>query len=264
MLYLTIPPPVHLAKFVRFFWILESNQPYEHRSVADGGVEMVFHYQGSFDEIKQEGSGPCASSAIQGTSSGYKVYTCQSAFGIVGVYFYPFAIPALFDLPADELANQMPDLYTFLGTAGKELEDKMMTARNNADRITIITAFLEKKLKKVEERDEALHQFIRSIIHSAGQTKFNAVADEFCLSRRQFERRFKVLAGFSPKMYERIIRFQLAADQYNKQTKSLTQIALDLGYYDQSHFSNDFKKFSGYNPKNYFSGQEVGYEWRDA
>lgn len=46
--------------------------------------------------------------------------------------------------------------------------------------------------------------------------------------------------------------------------KSLTDIAYDCGYYDQSHFINDFKEFSGYSPKVYFSGNAEGSEYLEA
>ena len=262
--YQIIRPGSLLAKHVRFFWILESDQPYEHRSLADGGIEMIFHYKGTFDEITSNGSSPSALSAIQGTSSSYQVYTCKSAFGIFGVYFYPFAIPALFVMPTDELSNEMPDLATFLGAQGRVLEEKMMTSGNHTERVSIISKFLEERVVRIGNGDNQMHQVIHSIIHTTGKINIDFLAEECSLSRRQFERRFKMLAGFSPKMYERIVRFQNAADEYKNQNKSLTQIALENGYYDHAHFANDFKKFSGHNPKDYFSGKEVGHEWRDG
>ncbi|MFC5537676.1 hypothetical protein ACFPQ1_25390 [Rhodocytophaga aerolata] len=30
-------------------------------------------------------------------------------------------------------------------------------------------------------------------------------------------------------------------------------MALELGYYDQAHFINEFKQFSGFTPRNYTS-----------
>lgn len=55
MKYRTLQPPSSLAKYVRYFWVLEGvanpRNPYIHRSMADGGVEMVFHFKGVFDEI---------------------------------------------------------------------------------------------------------------------------------------------------------------------------------------------------------------------
>ena len=262
--YRIIPPGSTLAEYVQFFWILESDQPYEHRSLADSGIEMIFHYNGTFDEITPDGKSPSALSAIHGTSSSYQVYTCSSAFGIFGVYFYPFAIPTLFATPTCELSNEMPDLGTFLGADGKVLEEKMMLSRNNTERVGIISNFLEERVIRSEKEDSQIIQVIHSIIHATSKINIDFLAEECALSRRQFERRFKMLAGFSPKMYERIVRFQNAADEYKNQHKSLTQIALENGYYDHAHFANDFKKFSGHRPKDYFSGKEVGHEWRDA
>ena len=262
--YQIIPPSGVLAEYVQFFWTLDSDQPYEHRSLADSGIELIFHYRGAFEEIKPQGKCSTALSAIRGTSSRYQIYSCNSAFGIFGAYFYPFAIPALFAMPTDELSNEIPDLTTFLGIEGKELEEKMMTSRDNAERVSIITKFLERKVRAREKRDKTIHQVIHSIIHTTGKVNIDHLAQECCLSRRQFERKFKWFAGFSPKMYERIVRFQSAADEYKNQNKSLTQIALENGYYDHSHFANDFKKFSGHNPKDYFSGNAAGHEWRDG
>lgn len=262
--YQIIPPGSILAEYVQFFWTLESDQPYEHRSLADSGIEMIFHYQGAFDEIKPQGKSPTALSAIQGTSSNYQVYASKSAFGIFGVYLYPFAVPAMFGMPTDELSNEMPDLATFFGTSGKDLEEKMMISGNNDERVRIISRFLEERMRSRDKKDKPIHQVIRSIIHTTGKFDIDLLAEQCCLSRRQFERKFKWLAGFSPKMYERIVRFQNAADEYKNHNKSLTQIALENGYYDHSHFANDFKKFSGHKPKDYFSGKVSGHEWRDG
>lgn len=139
-----------------------------------------------------------------------------------------------------------------------------MTSGSNVERIGIITNFLEDRVKASVKMDKQIHQVIHLILHTSGKVNIDLLAEECSLSRRQFERRFKWFAGFSPKMYERIVRFQNAADEYKNQNKSLTQIALENGYYDHSHFANDFKKFSGHNPKDYFSGRAVGHEWRDG
>lgn len=55
MKYYTIPPSPKLAAYVRFFWVLETEVKqevgYMHRSMADGCVEILFHYQGTFTEL---------------------------------------------------------------------------------------------------------------------------------------------------------------------------------------------------------------------
>lgn len=264
MKYYTIAPPKHLAEYVRFYWVLESDEPYCHLSTADGCAEMVFHYQGIFDEVTKEKTEKSFSSGLHGPSQFHRRFIIRERFGIFGVYLYPFAIPNLFSLPGYELSNQTPDLVSLFGAEGRELEERIMLAGNNLHRATIVSSFLEQKLLKSKNCLPGVCKVINHIIHSKGQITVDELAKKSFLSIRQFERRFKYFAGFSPKLYSRIIRFQSATQFYGSNLKSLTKIAYDCGYYDQSHFIADFKLFSGCHPGQYFHGKAEGLEWRNA
>jgi transcriptional regulator GlxA family with amidase domain len=139
-----------------------------------------------------------------------------------------------------------------------------MLAKNNQHRVTIITSFLERKLVKSAKQKPAFCNAISGVIHAKGLLSVDEMAKRSFLSVRQFERNFKTYSGFSPKLYSRIIRFQAATQQYGNTDKSLTNIAYECGYSDQSHFIHDFKQFSGYHPKQYFSGKAEGVEWKNV
>jgi AraC-like DNA-binding protein len=267
MKYFTINPPERLAEYVRYFWVLEgeasSGQPYVHRSMADGCAELIFHYTGIFDELlKDDATEKSFSSGLAGPSQIFRRFLIKKNFGIFGVYLYPFAVSQLFSLPGTEITNQMPDLKSLLGNEGSELEEKMMLAINNTQRLKIITEFLEKKLVKSEKQPPGVFEVIKYVIQTNGMTKIDELAEKNFRSTRQFERNFKRFSGFSPKLFSRIIRFQTALAAYNNKEKSLTDIAYECGYYDQSHFIQDFKEFSGHTPKDYFSGKTESTEWR--
>jgi len=265
MNYYTIAPPKALSPYVRFFWVLESDEPYCHRSMADGCVEMIFHYKGVFDEITKSGQMERSYTAgLHGPSQNYRRFITDKGFGIFGVYLYPFAIPQFFSMPASELSDQMPELASVLGADGRELEEKIMLAATNHQKVSVLSSYLEKKLLNNTFRQPAFFSIISNIIHSDSLMPVTALAKRSFLSTRQFERNFKNFSGFSPKLYSRIIRFQSATQQYGSNHKSLTEIAYDCGYYDQSHFIHDFKQFSGYHPKQYFSGKAEGVEWKES
>jgi AraC-like DNA-binding protein len=158
----------------------------------------------------------------------------------------------------------MIDVETLFGTSGKELEEKMMLALNNSTRVTYLSRFLEKRLLKSTCNESSIFSSIKYVIHSKTNTPVAQLSDKFNLSRRQFERKFKEYSGFSPGLFSRIIRFGSATKEYGQQNKTLTQIALECGYYDQSHFIHEFKTFSGYHPKEYFKGRPEGIEYRDG
>jgi AraC-like DNA-binding protein len=266
MKYHTIPPPIHLKPYVRCFWVLEHDfgadeDSYIYRSIADGCVEIVFHYQSAFDEIITGGQPHNWQSGIHFQSSQYRRFETKQSFGIFGAYIYPFAVPYFFKVPSEETSNEMLDLYTFLGSEGKELEEKIMIAPNNSKRVEILTAFLEKRLLSIRLKDDAIATSIKHVIHSRQLRTVADLAYLFNLSPRQFDRKFKAYAGFSPKMYLRLVRLSNALKQDGR-TKSLTQIANECGYYDQSHFIHDVKAFTGYHPGFYFSGKAEGTEYR--
>jgi|GEM_PF-6368704 len=153
MKYSTLPPPIHLQPYIRCFWVLEhefgiGEDSYIYRSVADGCVEMVFHYQSAFEELITSGTAHNWRSGIHFQSSHYRRFETKQSFGLFGAYIYPFAIPYFFRVPSAETSNEMLDLETFLGFAGRELEEKIMIAPDNQKRVEILTAFFEKRLQR--------------------------------------------------------------------------------------------------------------------
>lgn len=269
MIYYTIPPAPEISSYVRFFWVLESNasgeHPYIHRSLADGCCEIIFHYQGKFDEVLTDGSLVSSLySGVSGPSQKFSRFCIREGFGIFGAYLYPFAVSLLFGIPTSALSNNIPDLATVLGQEGRDLEEQIILAPDNNTRIQILKIFITSKLRSFKSYQPSVVSAILHIINMKGIVNVKDVAVQHNLSTRQFERNFKTWAGFGPKLYSRIIRFQAATSKYKGKHKSLTEVAYDCGYYDQSHFIHDFKEFSGFHPKQYFSGNNEGTSWKDG
>lgn len=269
MKYQTIQPPPSLARYVRFFWVFEGEatdaEPYVYRGYADGCAELVFHYQSRFDLIKPDSTREDSFSAgIHAQTRTFSRNIVHRDFGISGCYLYPFALPRIFGFPASDLTGQMTDFASVIGREGAELEDKMLSAVDNAGRVAILTRFLERRLLRDNRELPYIFSSIDYIIKMRGLVDIGDLAKSYNLSDRQFERKFKEFGGFTPKTYSRIIRFQSALKEYGNEKISLTDIAYDCGYYDQSHFINDFKEFSGYSPKVYFSGKAEGSEYLEA
>ncbi|HCA81897.1 MAG TPA: hypothetical protein DEP53_19370 [Bacteroidetes bacterium] len=65
---------------------------------------------------------------------------------------------------------------------------------------------------------------------------------------------FKRAVGVTPKTYLLIHRFQKAVQEIERRPNlDCAQLALDCGYFDQSHFVHSFKRFSGFTPTEYVS-----------
>jgi AraC-like DNA-binding protein len=71
------------------------------------------------------------------------------------------------------------------------------------------------------------------------------------LGTTAFTERVKSYTGFTPLNYLINIRISEAMKMLNRDELSITEIALDLGFYSSQHFSTTFKKLTGYTPAEY-------------
>lgn len=74
------------------------------------------------------------------------------------------------------------------------------------------------------------------------------LAKKLEMSTSSLFRLFKNNLGQNPKSYLKTIRFRNTLSEIIKNQNTLTSIAHFNQYFDQSHFINDFKCFSGYSP----------------
>jgi transcriptional regulator GlxA family with amidase domain len=83
--------------------------------------------------------------------------------------------------------------------------------------------------------------------------------DEFakamCVSPRTLQRRFTVHVGISPKLLARIRRFQRVLSAWREDPGSLARVAVECGYFDQSHLIRDFRDFAGAAPAAFLANQ---------
>ena len=257
MQYLRYMPSLKLRDYIHFFWTLESSAPtttpFFHGAVASGSSKLVFQYQGTMGlETPSESPQILRGASIQAQSQRAFQYVTDQAVGLLGIYFHPGALGVLLGVPAHELTNQHLALSDVLGQVGKDLEETIILARSNSERIHQLTMFFENRLAGLSSSDVGILRCIQAITSSKGQLAIQALVDQHYLSQRQLERRFKTIAGFSPKLLSRIIRFEHSIHLFMNNPTSLTQTAYAAGYSDQSHFIRDVNEFAGQSPTAYF------------
>ena len=78
------------------------------------------------------------------------------------------------------------------------------------------------------------------------------LADELHYSKRFLEKSFQSVMGIRPNQLIRIVRFQNFLFQLSHSTATrLTDLALQNGYYDQSHLIREFKNYTDLTPNQF-------------
>lgn len=193
-------------------------------------------------------SGP-APSLVHGPQSHQQVEI--SMFGRIDnftIHFQPSGFHRLFGVPMQELANAAHSAESVLGQIATDLRNRLSEAPTFAERVHITDHLLSQLAESASPRD-AVGAAANQVFASHGQVRVDAMASACDISVRQFERRFRIATGLSPKLYASIARFNAAVfRKLCRPDASWAEIAADCGYSDQMHLVRGFRAFAGDTP----------------
>lgn len=263
MNYQTFQPQSNLQSLIKCYWSLEvpaEPNPPKQRIVPDGCMEMIFILG---DDIKRYTSEtgfiiqPRA--LVVGQITEPFIIQPTGHVHCFATRFYPFGFANFISTPLKELENkETPLSRLFEEHTVNELEQKVISAGSNEERIEMVENFLLGRLNDVATIDTIVKTTIDTLFSTNGNTAIGAILKADISKRRQMERKFFKQVGVSPKQLGKMIRLQTALELLlNEKAGSLTQIAYESGYYDQAHFIKDFKEFTGINPNQFLSDEQM-------
>jgi AraC-like DNA-binding protein len=228
--------------------------------IPDGCIEMIFILG---DEIKRYTAGdefiiqPRAMVLGQITEPFFIQPT--GYVNTFAIRFYPHGFSNFIKSSIAALANKETPLALLFGeNISYVLEQKIIQAKGTKQRIEIIEAFLLTILNDEATIDNIVKTTIDTILLTKGGTSINTILKNDLSKRRQLERKFMKQIGISPKQLGKVIRLQTALKiLLNRQFENLTNIAYESEYYDQAHFTKDFKEFTGTTPKEFLDDDKM-------
>jgi AraC-like DNA-binding protein len=134
----------------------------------------------------------------------------------------------------------------------EEHVNKLFSLSEHKAQVHLIEDYWLSKLK--DFRHPFLHKLIHEVIGNSDRLNFSDLALRFKISRNTLHTAFKRYVGTSPARFEKVYRFRNALTAYRLSGKSstLTNIAGEAAYFDQSHMIRDFKSFTGFTPKDLY------------
>lgn len=179
------------------------------------------------------------------------------------IHFEPTGLHRLFGLPLQGLADEAPRAADVLDRAVLGLRDRLARAETFEDRVARAQSWLAERLVAARSED-ALDALLtrwqsRSALvapdrqvdaDAADDGRVAAWARQLGWSERHLHRRFVERTGLAPSLHGRLLRFQGLMQAHARSPQaSLTELALQAGYFDQSHCIRDCRAFTGQPPR---------------
>jgi len=265
MNYDSFQPHPDFEAIIKCYWILEVPDGMDaprQRIVPDGCIEMIFTLGDDVKRFASESEDefviqPRAMIIGQITEPFYIQPT-----GYVNTFaarFYPYGFANFITTPVKNLANKETPLALLFGEqVANDLEQKIIHATDTQGRIEIIENFLSGRLNDQTTIDSIVKSTVDALLMTNGSEPIRSILKDDPSKRRQLERNFVKQIGISPKQLGRVIRLQTALKMLlTKQTENFTEIAYESEYYDQAHFNKDFKEFTGTNPGEFLTDDQM-------
>lgn len=244
-------PNNNLKSVLQAVWILDCDEPgrnFEFPVLPDGCVELV-HDLGQNRPIlaSQDRIMRLPKVAYFGLFTKPLVMKLRSPFRIVGLRFVAGFAGGFFDERMDEVRNCVVDSSNLAGTTNL----KQLSGLGLPEATELIQRTWSSSIEQLNENPAVL--LSRKFQEANGMESVSTIIRQSGFSERSARRWFNKFVGVSPDVLNRILRFRTALRCLRETSDPLVNVAIQSGYFDQSHMTREFKRFSGMAPRSLVS-----------
>ena len=249
-----IPHPA-LAPWIDELWYHVGPRANRERSLPTASLALTFGPQDTafrvFDDRSNAGGSVFRGVVIGGPRPRFFLKEAPDRRTVLGVHFRPGGAAAFLGLPLSELAGHHVQLEDVCGREAAVLRDRLEEALDGKARLDLLEQWLLARLHPGRICHPAVAMALSRLRNSPGEAAVGAVVAESGLSARRLITLFHAQVGLTPKRFCRIHRLRQVVDRLVGGEEALAQIALAVGYSDQSHMIRDFRELTGITPAVY-------------
>lgn len=221
-----------------FYSFVADNSEGHAFAVPDACIDMLFLC---------DPANPAA--RICGSTISAKLVELQTNKRYFGVRFAPGFTPNFSSILPKELVDAEINLLD-IDYQAKPLIEQITYCQSFSEQINV---FVQNYKSCLLNKQSTLSKQLSELIYQhKGDIRITELEELTGFSARYIHKVFIEQFGISPKLYCLILRFQHALFNLTCDNKlNLTDLAIELGYADQSHFLREFKKFAAISPKKF-------------
>ncbi len=248
MLHQEFAPPENLREMIKCFWY-NKRAAEEIQSdfdvTPDGYAEIIFYFGTVISIQSQTGLQPLPSPFLMGLLNQPAIFHAEGPLEVIAIRCYPWAVFDLLGLPSGKdqvrvFKHPIAMLQSPLNTC---IENK-----NIDSAVKLLSDFFLTEHSQLSV-DNTLSKAGLAMRKTNGTLPVSEVAEAAHATVRTLERKFRQSSGHSVKDVSGLIRFEQVRNQlWINPASSISALAHEFGYTDQSHLSKEFKRYSGLTP----------------
>ena len=223
-----IEPSVVLRPYIRCFWKYNDNTDVRiFRIIPDCCADIIIPLDGS-------------PSIFVGVSD--KSFITPYMGDVFGIRFYAWSVAPFLHIGLSEMFNGAALIDSVLNNFSR-VQNAIIEAQTTEQQVELAEKYLLDLFDGKSSSD--IMNGLYCTIKDNCRVTVNNLSDYCAVSKRTLERKFINSIGISPKMMIDLLRYQMLWQDCIKSRFSASDSAYKLGYYDEAHMYNDFKKFHG-------------------
>jgi AraC-like DNA-binding protein len=174
---------------------------------------------------------------------------------LVGVHFKPWGMSPFVDMPAHELRDRWVPVDAVWQRSLDRIRNRVGDAALGTEALRLLEEELRARLAEARLRGlDLVRRTGERLEVSHGAIPVGALTDAAGVSGNHLATQFKSHVGVTPKRVARIYRFaRLIWSVDALSPVDWSALAHMAGYFDQAHFSREFKDFTGHTPTQYLA-----------
>jgi AraC-like DNA-binding protein len=248
-----LAPPIELAFFVQHFWFvqwdLRDATPSRAETFPHPSCYLVFEHdlERGVDDASVLWRGE-----VSGVTTGKFSRSMEGHGRVFGVKFQPGGLRPFLQGSASMLTNRVVQAAEIFGEDVVALARELRRLDSAEEMAAAAAAYLMQHLPARDSNTERATALVEMILSDPAILSVEGLSRRTGQSVRSLQRIFREYVGASPKWVIRRFRLHELLERFHSgEEVDGAQLALELGYADQAHLINDFRKLAGVTPTEY-------------
>jgi AraC-like DNA-binding protein len=250
-----IPAAPHFKNVIHSIWQVEGFTRFHNEHIIPKGiVEVIFNFSdgspitGDLDYKPYQ----LSNCFINGFNRSPIKLGLPEELKFFGIQLQPLAVKKILGIPACEFTDRIIDL-NLLNPGFRSLWQQLAEQNTFDERVAVFSGWLERKLPDWQPQEKLVNNFLSGIDQHDLSVK--ELANSLCYSSRQLSRKMTEATGMNTEEILLYKKYLHAVNLIHHTDLSLTKIAYQSNFCDQSHFIKTFKTYANMTPGEYKAGK---------